>query len=217
MHLAPCVNEVPELTARGKHKILVAGSAPQRAYIWRTSAVASAPSASGRDGACPGVFSTAIAPWQRIRQDPALLLRQISPAHAIRAAVVDVSCTPSSLRCFVELDSLQLREDTSRTLGAGRATGERHIWGRRIRLDERLLSKPLFLKGTVWASQEARPHLRMPASWDAGPHPGRREGIPGGRGHPMRRASREADTHPGMGASQDGCRPPRMPPISGGL
>ena len=59
-------------------------------------------------------------------------------------------------------------------------------------MDERLLSKPLFLKGTVWASQEARPHLRMPASWDAGPHPGRREGIPGGRGHPMRRASQDA-------------------------
>ena len=81
VHLAPCVNEVPELTARGKHEILVAGSAPQRAYIWRTSAVASAPSASGRDGACPGVLSTAIAACQRIRRDPALLLRHIAAPH----------------------------------------------------------------------------------------------------------------------------------------
>jgi len=119
------VGQVIELTVRGEDEGLVAGSAPQHVTLQRTSAVASTPSASGRDGACPGVFSAAIVVWQRIRRDLALLLRDIPPPHAIRAAVVDVSCTPSSLRCFVELDSLQLREDTSWAVGAGRVTGER--------------------------------------------------------------------------------------------
>ena len=89
------------------------------------------------------------------------------------------------------------------------------------------LRRPIGLLG--WGHPR-RPvtHHRMPASWDADPPSWEARGIPGGRGHPMRRASQEADTHPGDGglpgwvsASQDapilgGGRPPGMGGIPGG-